>query len=113
MVSIWEAKSAGLKFQQASYQTLGTRNLCKNRIIKEYHQRGWQNDSKCHITVKPQFTGPLGGKELGPVNRDARYIRVDYTLIYTQSFFWGIELRPGKSRDPVNRCLTVWRLFAQ
>ena len=34
-------------------------------------------------TVKPQFTGPLGGKELGPVNREARYIRVHFKLIYT------------------------------
>ena len=24
------------------------------------------------ITVKPRFTGPLGGKEPGPVNREAR-----------------------------------------
>ena len=23
-------------------------------------------------TVKPRFTGPLGGKELGPLNREAR-----------------------------------------
>ena len=43
------------------------------------------------------------GKELGPVNREARYIGVHFTLIYTQSLFSGIELRPGKSRDPVNR----------
>ena len=35
------------------------------------------------ITVKPRFTGPLGGKELGPVNREARYIGVHFTLIYT------------------------------
>ena len=34
-------------------------------------------------TVKPRFTGPLGGKELGPVNREARYIGVHFTLIYT------------------------------
>ena len=34
-------------------------------------------------TVKPRFTGPLGGKELGPVNRKARYIGVHFTLIYT------------------------------
>ena len=46
-------------------------------------------------TVKPRFTGPLGGKELGPVNREARYIGVDLTLIYTQSLFSGdmIEAR--------------------
>ena len=46
-------------------------------------------------TVKPRFTGPLGGKELGPVNRDARYIGVHFTLIYTQSLFSGdrIEAR--------------------
>ena len=43
------------------------------------------------------------GKELGPVNREAQYIGVHFTLIYTQSLFSGIELRPGKSRDPVNR----------
>ena len=40
---------------------------------------GKQNES----TVKPQFTGPLGEKELGPVNREARYIGVHFTLIYT------------------------------
>ena len=46
-------------------------------------------------TVKPRFTGPLGGKELGPVNREARYIGVHFTLIYTQSLFSGnrIEAR--------------------
>ena len=46
-------------------------------------------------TVKPRFTGPLGGKELGPVNREARYIGVQFTLIYTQSLFLGdgIEAR--------------------
>ena len=27
-------------------------------------------------TVKPRFTGPLGGKELGPVNRKTRQIEV-------------------------------------
>ena len=47
------------------------------------------------ITVKPRFTGPLGGKELDSVNQEARYIRVHYMLIYTQSFFLGLELRPG------------------
>ena len=47
------------------------------------------------ITVKPRVTGPLGGKELGSVNQEARYIRVHYMLIYTQSFFSGLELRPG------------------
>ena len=43
-------------------------------------------------TVKPRFTGPLGGKELGPVNREARYIGVHFTLIYTQSLFLGISI---------------------
>ena len=38
---------------------------------------------KTEITVKPRFTGPLGGKELGPVNREARYIGVHFALIYT------------------------------
>ena len=42
------------------------------------------NDSRTfRITVKPRFTGPLGGKKLGPVNREARYIGVHFTLIYT------------------------------
>ena len=54
-------------------------------------------------TVKPRFTGPLGGKELGPVNWEAWYILVHFTLIYTQSLFSGIESGPGKLRDPVNR----------
>ena len=54
-------------------------------------------------TVKPRFSGPLGGKELSPVDRDARYVGVHFTLIYTQSLFSGIELRPGILRDPVNR----------
>ena len=31
-----------------------------------------------YTTVKPQFTGPLGEKELGPVNREARYIGVQF-----------------------------------
>ena len=39
-------------------------------------------------TVKHRFTGPLGGKELGPVNREARYIGVHFTLIYPQACFW-------------------------
>ena len=34
-------------------------------------------------TVKPRFTGPLGGKGLGPVNREARSIGVHFTLICT------------------------------
>ena len=34
-------------------------------------------------TVKPRFTGPVGEKELGPVNREARYIGVHFALIYT------------------------------
>ena len=37
---------------------------------------------KIEITVKPRFTGPVGGKELGPVNREARYIGEHFTLIY-------------------------------
>ena len=32
-------------------------------------------------TMKPRFTGPVRGKELGPVNREARYIGVHFTLI--------------------------------
>ena len=46
-------------------------------------------------TVKPRFTGPHGGKELGRVNREAWYIGVHFTLIYTQSLFSGdgIETR--------------------
>ena len=36
-----------------------------------------------NYTVKPRFTGPIGGKELGPVNREALYIGVHFTLIYT------------------------------
>ena len=40
-------------------------------------------------TVKPRFTGLLGGKEKGPVNREARYIGVNFTMIYTQSWFSG------------------------
>ena len=37
-----------------------------------------------HIgTVKPRFTGPLGGKELNPVNQEAWYIGVHFALIYT------------------------------
>ena len=35
------------------------------------------------VTVKPRFTGPIGEKELGPVNREALYIGVHFTLIYT------------------------------
>ena len=51
--------------------------------------------SELLYTVKPRFTGPLGEKELGPVNREARYIGVHFTLIYTQSLFSGdrIEAR--------------------
>ena len=37
----------------------------------------------CHVTEKPRFTGPVWGKELGPVNRETRYIGVRFTLIYT------------------------------
>ena len=34
-------------------------------------------------TVKPRYTGPVWGKKLGPVNLEARYIGVYFTLIYT------------------------------
>ena len=54
-------------------------------------------------TVKPRFTGPLGGKELSLLNRETRYIGVLFTLIYKKSFFGGIDLKPGKWRDLVNR----------
>ena len=64
-------------------------------------------DSHGH-TVKPRFTRPVGGKELGPVYREALYIRVHFTLIYTQSLFSGDRLGPGKSRDPVNRGTVNW-----
>ena len=53
-------------------------------------------------TVKPRFTGPHEGKELSPVNREAWYIGVHFTLICTLSLFSGdrIEARsiegPGK-----------------
>ena len=43
---------------------------------------GQQGEVIVLCTVKPRFTGPVGGKELGPVNREARYIGVHFTLIY-------------------------------
>ena len=54
------------------------------------------------ITVKPQFAGPLGGKEFGTVNRGAIYMD-----LHIKFYFLGTELRPGKLRDMVNRGFTV------
>ena len=41
------------------------------------------NPTGVRNTVKPWFTGSFGGNELGPVNQEARYIGVNFTLIYT------------------------------
>ena len=66
-------------------------------ILKWYRENlGFiQRGQRHEHTVKPRFTGPLGGKGLGPVNREARYIGLHFTLIYTQSLFLGdgIEAR--------------------
>ena len=52
-----------------------------------------KNHLKNRNTVKPRFTGPLGGKELSPVNREARYFGVHFTLIYAQSLFSGDRIK--------------------
>ena len=47
------------------------------------------------ITVRPRFTGPVGGKGLGPVNRI-----VKYTNLHLKPVFWGRK-GPGQPGDTV------------
>ena len=55
-------------------------------------------------TVKPRFTGPLGKRNKArSIEKHGISGWVHFTLIYTQSLFSGDRIKPGKSRDPVNR----------
>ena len=53
-------------------------------------------------TVRPQLTGPLGGKGLGLVYREARASKSNRdTLTYTETRYLGEEERPRVDWDGV------------
>ncbi len=61
--------------------------------------------SQCVHTVKPRYTGVVGGKQNGTVYRGARYIEVHLSYIIHG---WGNITMPGISKFTVYRG-TVYR----